>query len=89
MAKKKIKSKEDSEESSSYSKDEEKTNKGKHRCPKCGLQFLYLSRHKKCKYVQKAQTTPTTIPIMLIFFLLFIYSPNLTIDRYSVSQHNI
>ena len=62
MAKKKIKSKEDSEESSSYSKDEEKTNKGKHRCPKCGLQFLYLSRHKKCKYVQKAQTTPTDIP---------------------------
>ena len=62
MAKKKIKSKEDSEESSSYSKDEEKTNKGKHRCPKCGLQFLYLSRHKKCKYVQKAQTTLTDIP---------------------------
>lgn len=46
MAKKLIKSKivSDSEESSKG----EKTNKKKHQCPKCGLQFLSLARHKKC-----------------------------------------
>lgn len=64
MTKKKIKDKSDSEseESSSYQKEEEKTNKRKQRCPKCGLQFLYLSRHKKCKYLRKAESTPMNIP---------------------------
>ena len=64
MTKKKIKDKSDSEseESSSYQKEEEKTNKRKQRCPKCGLQFLYLSRHKKCKYLRKEQSTPMNIP---------------------------
>ena len=64
MTKKKIKDKSDSEseESSSYHKEEEKTNKRKQRCPKCGLQFLYLSRHKKCKYLRKEQSTPMNIP---------------------------
>lgn len=64
MTKKKIKDKSDSksEESSSYQKEEEKANKRKQRCPKCGLQFLYLSRHKKCKYLRKEQSTPMNIP---------------------------
>lgn len=45
MAKKLIKAKKLSDSSK---EEEEYTNNKKHQCPKCGLQFLSLSRHKKC-----------------------------------------
>lgn len=65
MTKKHVKSKIISDSESEYSsnidkKEEEKPKAKKHQCPKCGLQFLSLKRHKRCNPVHSKPSNSTS-----------------------------
>ena len=76
MAKKLIKAKivSDSEETSK----EEKTNKKKHQCPKCGLQFLSLARHKKCIPVYAKTSNSNNVNLYRALYI-FIHERNISL----------
>lgn len=76
MAKKLIKAKivSDSEETSK----EEKTNKKKHQCPKCGLQFLSLARHKKCIPVYAKTSNSNNVNLYRASYI-FIHERNISL----------